>query len=300
MYEDVKWHGDARVASMGGFEKFEGREPLRAWLYHVAMSLHLERLRESDHRPVGRRPARASSFMLPEATSPGRPLWLDPCPDLLLDHLSKAAPGPESRYETHESVSLDFVAALQHLPPRQRATLVLRDVLGFPAAEAAEILECDQDAVTSDLQEARSVFTSYRRTSEHDRPPLPDSPRERALVARFVDGFERGDIDGVAALLTEEAWLTFPPLPFEHRGRAVAARVLSAMVFHDGTREFRLVATRANAQPAFGCYLRDAQAPIAHACGLIVLTLAGDQISALTHFLDNGILPHFDLPLKTR
>jgi RNA polymerase sigma-70 factor (ECF subfamily) len=276
--------------------QFEERASLRAWLYRIATNRCLNAMRDSDRRPDSRRSKRTPTLPLPEPTRHGEPLWLEPYPDVLLDGLPDQAPGPEARYEIKESISLAFIAALQHLPPRQRATLVLRDVLGLRAAQVADILECSQAAVTSALNRARTALADQLPTTNRDQAPLPDSPRERAVVARFVDAFERGDIAGVAALLTEEARLTMPPLPLEYRGRAAAAQFLSAIAFRDGTRDFHLVPTRANTQPAFGCYLRDAQTRIAHAHGLIVLTLEGDQISVFTRFLDNSVLPHFGLP----
>ena len=128
-----------------------------------------------------------------------------------------------------------------------------------------------------------------------DRSPLPGSAREREVAGRFADAFERGDADGIVALLTDDAWLTVPPVPFGYRGRA-AAEFLSAVPSRDGTRRFRLIATRANGQPAFGCYLSDPAAPVAHAHGLIVLTLDGDRVSGITRFMDNSVLRLFGLP----
>lgn len=232
---------------------------------------------------------------LPEPTRSGEPLWLEPYPDSLLGDFPDAAPGPEARYEARESVSLAFVAALQHLPPRQRATLVLRDVLGFRAAEAAEILDCSLDAVNNALKRARASVAAALPPGSRERSPVPGSVRERLVVDRFADAFERGDVDAIVALLTDDAWLTMPPLPFEYQGRA-AARFLSVISFRDGTRQFRLIGTRANGQPAFGCYVRDPVAAIGHAHGLIVLTLAGDQICTITRFMDNSVLPLFGLP----
>jgi hypothetical protein len=194
-----------------------------------------------------------------------------------------------------ESVSLAFVAALQQLPPWQRAVLVLRDVLGFRAAETADILDCGLDAVNNALRRARAAIGRQLPPGWRDRSPLPGSARERAVVDRFAEAFERGDVDDVVALLTSDAWLTMPPLPFGYQGRD-AARFLWAISFRKGTRQFRLIATRANSQPAFGCYLRDPRTPIAHAHGLLVLTLDGDRICALTRFMDNSVLPAFGLP----
>jgi RNA polymerase sigma-70 factor (TIGR02960 family) len=286
------------VAAWRGLDKFQERASLRTWLYRIATNRCLNALRDGDRRPDGRRSQREPAF--PEPTPHGEALWVEPIPDMLLDGLPDTAPGPEARYEARESISLAFITALQRLPPRQRATLVLRDVLGLRAAEVAGILECSQDAVAGALKRARTALADQLITTGRDRAPLPGSPRERAIVARFVAAFERGDIDGVAALLTNDIRLTMPPMPLEVRGRDTAAQFLSVNAFHHGQHDFRLVPTRANGQPAFGCYLRDTQTPIAHAHGLIVLTLDGDLISDLTRFLDNSVLPHFGLPRTLR
>ena len=223
------------------------------------------------------------------ATCPGEPSWLEPYPD---DELPDAPPGPEARYPARESVSLAFVASLQDLPPLQRAALVLRDVLGFDAAQAAEILQCGIGDVDSSLEHARAALPP----PGSDEAPPPGSPPECDVVARFSDAFERGDVGGVVALLTDDVLLWMPPLPFRYRGRQAAGYFLAAFAFRGGSRRFRLVPTRANGQPAFGCYLRDEQARIAHAHGLIVLTLTGDRVSAITRFLDKGVLARFGLP----
>jgi RNA polymerase sigma-70 factor (TIGR02960 family) len=282
---------ETMMAAWRGLDRFEGRASLRAWLYRIATNKCLNQLRGSRARP-----RYAPQVPLPEPTRSGEPLWLDPYPDALLGDIADTAPGPEARYEARESVSLAFVAALQHLTPGQRAALVLRDVLGFSAAEAAGILDSSLDSVNGSLKRARAAIAEQLPSVEQDRAPLPGSARERQVVARFADAFEHGDVASIVALLTDDAWLTMPPLPFEYQGRVAAAQFLSAISFRGGTRQFRLIATRANGQPAFGCYLRDAQAPIAHAHGLIVLTLAGDRISAISRFLDNSVLPQFGLP----
>ncbi|MBO0770889.1 MAG: RNA polymerase subunit sigma-70, partial [Actinobacteria bacterium] len=233
---------------------------------------------------------------LPEPTRSGEPLWLEPYPDDLLGGLPDASPGPEARYEARESVSLAFVAALQHLPPRQRAALVLRDVLGFRAAETAGILGCTLDAANNLLKRARATIAEHLPPGGRDQAPVPGSARERQVSAAFADAFERGDVDHIVALLTGDAWLTMPPFPFEYQGGDAIGHFLSTVSFRPGSRPSRLVPTRANGQPAFGRYLRDPHAPISHAHGLIVLTLAGDRISAITGFYDNSVLLRFGLP----
>ena len=289
------------MAAWRGLDGFEQRASLRAWLYRIATNKCLNALRDGT-RADGTR-ADGADFVrryrpeipFPDPTRGGEPLWLQPYPDSLLGDFPDVTPGPEARYEARESVSLAFVAALQHLPPRQRAVLVLRDVLGFRAAEAAGMLGCSVDAVNSALKRARASIAAQLPPGWRERSPLPGSPRERETVDRFADAFERGDVDGIVALLTDDAWLTMPPLPFEYQGRA-AEEFLAAIAFRGGTRRFRLIATRANGQPAFGCYLRDPRARISHAHGLVVLTLDGDRVCAITRFMDNSVLPWFGMP----
>jgi RNA polymerase sigma-70 factor (ECF subfamily) len=285
---------ETMVAAWRGLDGYEGRASLRAWLYRIATNKCLNQLRGS-HRG-GWLQHYAPEVPLPEPTRSGDPLWLEPYPDVLLGELPDTTPGPEARYEAREAVSLAFVTALQQLPPRQRAALVLRDVLGFRAAEAAGILGCSLDAVNGSLKRARAAIADQLPPAGLDQAPLPGSARERGVVGRFADAFERGDVDAVVALLTEDAWLTMPPLPVEYQGRATAAQFLRAISFRGGARSYRLIATRANGQPAFGCYVRDTRAPISHAHGLIVLTLAGDGICAVTRFMDNSVLPRFGMP----
>jgi RNA polymerase sigma-70 factor (ECF subfamily) len=279
------------LAAWRGLDRFEGRASLRAWLYRIATNRCLNALRDNDRR----REPRAPETTLPEPTRWVEPSWLEPYPDVLFDDLLDASPGPEARYETKESISLAFIAAVQSLPPRQRAVVVLRDVLGFRAAEVADILGTSEASVTSALTRARAALPA----SQRDRVLLPDSRREREVTALFAEAFQRGDVDAVVALLADDAWLTMPPLPMEYQGREAAAGFLSTIAFREG-RRYRLIPTRANCQPAFGCYLYETHAPIAHAHGLIVLTLAGQEISAITRFIDNSVLPRFGLPRTLR
>jgi RNA polymerase sigma-70 factor (TIGR02960 family) len=220
--------------------------------------------------------------------------WLEPYPDILLDGIADIAPGPDVRYETTEAVSLAFVTALQLLPPRQRAVLILRDVLGFRPGEVAQILETTNESVTSAHKRARKTLDQHRLASPGRRPPPGiNSATELELIQRLTRAFGLGDLDGIVNLLTEDVWLSMPPVPFEYQGRAVAAKALSILL---GTgRTYRLIPTRANGQPAFGVYVRDPHVDVLHANGLMVLTLAGDQISAITRF-DNSALARFGLP----
>jgi RNA polymerase sigma-70 factor, ECF subfamily len=282
---------ETMMTAWRGLDRFEGRASLRNWLHAIATNKYLNHL-----RAVRSLPSYTPEVPLPEPTRSGEPLWLEPYPDALLGGLPDAAPGPDARYEARESVSLAFVAALQNLPPRQRAALVLRDVLGFSAAEAAVMLDCTVDAANNLLKRARATIAGHLPPGGRDEAPLPGSAREHQITARFADAFERGDVHAIVALLTEDAWLTMPPLPFEYHGRDAVGHFLDAVSFRQGKQQSRLVPTRANGQPAYGRYLRDPHAPVSHAHGLIVLTLAGDRICGITGFVDNSLLPRFGLP----
>jgi RNA polymerase sigma-70 factor (TIGR02960 family) len=288
------------LAAWRGLEHYEGRASLRAWLYRIATNRCLNALRDSGRRPQESTGPPAHSFPRPEPTRRTEPIWLEPYPDVLLEGVADEAPGPEARYEAREAVALGFVAGLQHLAPRQRAVLVLRDVLGFRAGEVADMLEVSEASVSSALQRARSAFETRLPAGDREHAPLPRSPSERDLVGRFVDAFESGDVDSVVALLTDDAWLTMPPDPREYQGHPSIAAFLAELMTWVGPDGIRLVPTRANAQPAFGYYLRDSRSPIAHAGGLLVLTLEGDQISVITRFGDTSVFPHFGLPRTLR
>ncbi|WP_410673326.1 sigma-70 family RNA polymerase sigma factor [Amycolatopsis sp. cmx-4-68] len=278
---------DTLLAAWRGLDGFDGRATLRTWLYRIATNRCLNTLRAAS-----RRPAKAwdiPGVELPEPTRLGEVVWLEPYPDVLLDGATQGPLGPEARYEQTESISLAFVTALQLLPPRQLAVLVLRDVLGFRAHEVAEMLDTTVDAVKSALKRARSAL---RRPADREPPPGTGSPAENAIVADFVRAWEAADIDALVTLLTDDALISMPPLPLEYEGRDVVAG-FCASLFGAG-RRFDLVPTRANGQPAFGAYLRGSGG-VRRGTGLYVLTLAGDRIRAMTRF-ENSVLPAFGLP----
>jgi RNA polymerase sigma-70 factor (ECF subfamily) len=282
---------ETMMSAWRGLDRFQERSSLRTWLHAIATNKCLNHLRASRGGPLP-----APQVPLPAPTRSGEPLWLEPYPDALLGDLPDAAPGPEARYEARESVSLAFVTALQHLPPRQRAALVLRDVLGFRSAEAAGILGCTVDAANNLLKRARATIAGQLPPGGRDQAPLPGSAREQQVIARFADAFEGGDVPAIVALLTDDAWLRMPPLPFEYQGPEVIGHFLYAVSFRRGIQRSRLIPTRANGQPAFGRYLRDPHARISHAHGMLVLTLADDRIRAITGFTDNSTLARFGLP----
>jgi RNA polymerase sigma-70 factor (ECF subfamily) len=285
------------LAAWQGLDRLEQATALRAWLYRIATNRCLNALRDSRRRSPELQVPVALPREAPQPTRLGEPSWVEPYPDALLEQLPDSAPGPDARYLARESLTLAFVTALQHLTPAQRAAMLLRDVLGFRAAEVATMLDSTEDSVNSALKRARAVL--QQALPSRERAPAPDSPAERRVVERFVEAFERGDIDAIVALLTDDAWLTMPPMPLEYQGRDAAHRFLTTVGFR-GNRSFKLVATRANTQPAFGCYTTDLQTPIARAHGLLVLTLQGSEISAVTRFLDNSLLPQFGLPRTLR
>lgn len=231
---------------------------------------------------------------LPAPTRFTEPLWLQPYPDTLLEGIADRAPAPEARYDSSEAIALAFIAALQRLPPRRRAVLVLRDVVGFSAAEVADLLETTEASVGTLLRRARATLESRAPASGQVAPP-PGSAAERELLSRFAEAFEKADVGGLVALLTDGALLTMPPLPLEYEGReAIGAFLANAFATHVG-RRVRSVWTRANGQPAFGQYLADAQSPVYRSVGVVVLTLAGDRISRLTGFGD-PVMRLFGLP----
>jgi RNA polymerase sigma-70 factor (TIGR02960 family) len=277
-----------------GLEQFEGRASIRAWLYRIATNRSLDALRARRRRPEDQR-----MTQMPEPTRWSEPVWLEPYPDILLEGIPDEAPGPEARYETKEAIALAFIVGLQHLPPQQRAVLVLRDVLGYRAGEVAEMLETSEASVNSRLRRARAAFESRVPATGRERAPLPNSKLERDIVGRFAETVENGDIDGMVTLLTDDAWLTMPPLPHEYQGRNAISAFLRGAEERRGA-PLGLVPTRANTQPAFGSYLSVPETDVARAFSLFVLTLEGDQISAITWFADSSVFPQFGLPRLLR
>jgi RNA polymerase sigma-70 factor, ECF subfamily len=282
------------LAAWRGLEQFEGRASVRAWLYRIATNRSLDALRASRRRPQDLQ----RMTEVPEPTRRTEPIWLEPYPDALLEGIPDQAPGLEARYEAKEAIALAFVVGLQHLPAQQRAVLVLRDVLGFRAREVAEMLETTEPSVNSLLRRARAAFDSRLPAAGRERAPLPGSKREQDLLGRFADAVEAGDVDGMVALLTDDAWLTMPPEPYEYQGRTPIGVFLRGREVRRG--RLRLVPTRANTQPAFACYLPVSDSDIAVPYALFVLTLEGDQVSAITWFAESSVFPHFGLPRTLR
>jgi RNA polymerase sigma-70 factor (TIGR02960 family) len=283
---------DTLLAAWRGLGGFEGRASIRTWLYRIATNQCLNALRSASRRPAkewdvpGVRP--------PEPTRLGEVVWLEPFPDALLEGAIDVPLGPEARYEQTEAIALAFVTALQVLPPRQLAVLILRDVLGYRASEVADMLDSTVESANGALKRARAALRRrLSPTGEREPPPAPDSPAEQALVAKFVRSYESADLDALVALLTVDVRISMPPIPLEYHGRDVVAR-FCATILGPG-RRFNLVPTRANGQPAFAAYLRGPAGGIRPGTSLLVLDLTRDRICGITRF-DPGVLPWFGLP----
>ncbi len=282
---------DTLLTAWQGLGGFEGRASLRTWLYRIATNRCLNARRSASRRPA--KEWDVPDYQPPEPTRLGEVAWLEPYPDVLPTDAIDGPRGPEARFEQTASISLAFVTALQLLPPRQLAVLVLRDVLGFHANEVAAMLDSTLDSVNSALKRARANLQRVRSPdADREPPPASDSPSEDAIVAKFVSTYESADLDALVALLTDDVFISMPPMPFEYEGRDDVARFCASLI--GSGRRFDLVRTRANGQPALGAYL-SAPTGIRYGTGLIVLTLTGDRICAMTHF-DKSVLPWFGLP----
>jgi len=265
-------------------------ESYRAWLYRIATNLCLNRLTRAPRRSL---PTETHPESDPRSPAPPRlrePIWLEPFPEDLL-----ADPGadPEDRAERNERITLAFLMALQHLTPVQRAILLLREVLEWPAVEVAEWLHLSVPAVNSALQRARRALHQRNVGSEAEMA-LP-RPQLQELLDRYVILWEQADIPGLVALLREDAWFTMPPLPIWIQGRAAIAILLQTHLFTPG-RQWRLLPTRANGSPAFGLHRREALADDSQLFGLVVLGGEGEQIVSLVAFLEVSSLSFFALP----
>jgi RNA polymerase sigma-70 factor (ECF subfamily) len=278
------------LAAWRGLGQFEERASMRTWLYKIATNRCLNTLRDAT-----RRPQIATVPNAPDPTRLSEPLWLQPYPDTLATDLPDTAPGPEARYESREALALAFVTGLQRLAPRQRAVLVLRDVLGYPAGETARILEITEVAANSALQRARGVLAAQLPAADRETAPAPRSARERELTTRFAEAFEAADTKRLVTLLTDDALMTMPPLPLEYQGGAAIAEFYESRGWWRRVR-IRLAPIWANGQPGFAYYLAEPGASVASLHGLLVLTLRGDAIAAITRFEAAGLLPYLQVP----
>jgi len=286
---------DALLSAWRGLSGFEGRSSLRSWLHTIATNVCLRAIKRRPTRvlPIDYGPA--ADLHEPVGEPLSETVWVEPYPDHRLE-LEDGLASPEARYEQRESVELAFIAALQHLPARQRAVLILRDVLGFSAREAAGALEMTPAGVDSALQRAhKAVDQRLPDRSQQAVLRSLDDQRLREIVDGFVDAWERGDVDAVVAMLAADGALTMPPLPTWFRGREAVAAFLEHGPLRRG-RRWRLLPVQANAQLAFGKYVWDQERQRFRSHSITMLSLEGGEIAEITNFLDADLVPRFGLP----
>lgn len=271
-------------------------ESYRAWLYRIATNLCLNRLRSVSRRSL---PSEIYPPSDPGSPAPPRllePVWLEPFPDeLLVDPQSD----PEDQALRHEQISLAFLVALQHLTAAQRAVLLLREVLEWPAVEVAEWLDLSVPAVNSALQRARHTLHQRYQANGSEAPVAQPRPQLQNLLDRYMTLWRQADVPGLAALLREDAWLTMPPLPVWVAGRTDIATLLALRIFTPD-KQWRLLLTRANGSPAFGIYRREVGEDGYQLSSLWVLGVEGEQIGSIVVFLDVTSFTAFGLPICDR
>jgi RNA polymerase sigma-70 factor (ECF subfamily) len=282
---------DALLRAWRGLRGFRADASLRPWLYKIATNACIDLLAKRPKRVL---PLEVGLPAEP-ADGPGRPLaetlWLEPYPDDALG-LADGYAAPEARFEQRESVELAFVTALQHLPARQRAVLVLREVLGFSAREVADALDTTTASVNSALQRARRVLDERRPArSQQATARLLGDDGLRALVQRYVDAWERRDVDALTALLVDDATFAMPPFPNWFRGRTAVIEFIAST----GRPRLRHELASANGQPAVGWYLWSGRVGAYTPTSLEVITMEGDRVRDITAFLVPEMFPRFGL-----
>jgi RNA polymerase sigma-70 factor (ECF subfamily) len=279
-------------------DTFEGRASFRAWLYKIATNVCLDALDRRPRRSLPPETHRASDPTAPIKPPITEPIWLEPFPD---DLLADESSGPEARYGARESITLAFLTALQILPARQRAVLILRDVLDWHAEEVATHLELSVPAVNSVLHRARATMAKHYRARGSDALRADGGdPATRALLDQYVRAWENADIDALIALLKKDAAFPMPPSPSWYRGReAIRKFIAEKILAGDARGRFRLLPTRANGQPAFGWYQRD-ETGVYRAFAIHVLRFDGKLIAAATTFPNPTLFPKFGLPLELK
>jgi RNA polymerase sigma-70 factor (TIGR02960 family) len=278
------------LAVWRGLASFQSRASLRTWLYKVATNTCLNLIRTASRRPQMTEPLPAQA---PEPTGSSEVTWLQPYPDLLLDELPDPDAAPHARIERAEVVSLAFLTALQLLSPRARAVLVLRDVLGFSAAEVAETLDSTPEAVAMTLSRARAALREHAPTRA-TTPDAAGTPDEARLVRLLTQALVDHDVKAVVRLLADGVRITMPPLPAVWQGRDRAATFLAEVAFRLVPRA-RFISTRANGQPALAVYMHHAADKLWRASGLLVLTVDSTYITGLTRF-ETATMRPFGLP----
>jgi RNA polymerase sigma-70 factor, ECF subfamily len=275
---------------------YEGRASLRAWLYKIATNACFDALAKRPHRVLPMAHSAPADPRQPFAPPVTEPIWLEPYPDDLID---EPEVGPEARYSLHESVSLAFLAALQSLPPRQRAVLILCDVLDWRASETAQLLDITVSAVSSALHRARVTLNKHYHARGRDTlSAMSINGDLRPLLERYVQVWETADIDGLVELLREDATLSMPPMPTWYAGREAIITAAHTLIFAGEARgRWLMQPVHANQQPACAVYQRD-EAGVYHAFGISVLTIEQDQVADIITFIDPALFPRFNLPLE--
>lgn len=278
-------------------DSYEGRAPFRAWLYKIATNACLDTMKQRTRRALPLSLFPAANPAEPLAPPTADPIWLEPFPDEQLPEM--AAASPEARYALHESISLAFLAALQLLPPRQRAVLILRDVLDWRASEVAELLEMTVSAANSALHRARTILTQNYHVAEI-APAAADEKME-ALLKRYMQAWESADIPALIALLKEDATLSMPPSSSWYHGKESIAAFLSAVPFAGAAPgRWRTLATRANGQPAVAFYQRDGASNVCQPFAIQVLALDRAWIREMTTFINPALFSYFNLPAELK
>ncbi len=285
---------DTLLRAWRGHHAFEGRSSVRTWLYRIATNVCLRSLERRAGRVLPE--SRTGAMAFEPLGDPDRATaWLEPYPISAVELATDPAPGPEARHETREAIQLAFVAAIQALPPRQRAVLLLRDVIGLSSHEAAAALETSTASINSALQRARSTLRRRYPAGRAAPVPAPDE-RTDALLERYVRAWEAADIGGLVALLAEDAVWTMPPWRQWFVGPEPIAAFL-AWVWRPGrSSQARLVAASANGQPAFGYYRASPGEVALMPFAIQVLSLGSDRIRSVTNFVDAGLFATFGLP----
>lgn len=272
---------------------FENRSSLRSWLYRIATNVCLSAgARQRAELPPAP-PALADAI----AASAEPIIHLSPYPDRLLDELEASWGNPVVQYDLRESVQIAFLAVVQLLPPRQRAVLILRDVLGWSASEVADLLDSTTASVNSALQRARATIDQQRLAGRlRLGRAVPSNEVERSLVQRYVDAWDAVDVGRLASLLKSDAVLTMPPWPLRYEGRGAIARFFATIPAGGALNRFHLVPTRLNRQPALAAYRSDPAGRVYRAFNVLVLTFDGDAIAELAVFHDLALFPLLELP----
>jgi RNA polymerase sigma-70 factor (ECF subfamily) len=279
-----------------GIAAFEERASLRGWLYRIATNVCLDAIERRDRQRRVLPDLTGEPFdRMPDADGALDIAWLEPYPDAALVGVPDSAPTPDVRYELREAVQLAFIAAIQYLPPRQRAALLLRDVLGWSASEVAKLLDASVASVNGALQRARAVIDA--RLPSRRQSLFTPTASQREVLDRYLHAWERADVDAFVALLREDVVLSMPPWPNWYRGRSAVGSVFAWTARPGGNGPFRLLPTAANGQPAFAFYSRfggDVWRP--HS--IQVIELDGDSVASMTSFVTPTLFSAFGLSVR--